>query len=120
MHTWMVKHFREHPLFEEVPLKELVRKCVWPAISVVTDVAITDMIVHGSMCRGDGDCYTSMLLLARCIKVPDSGCSSWDFLRGQLQSGEVHFKTPTKISNPWSNRKRIKAIIGSLQLQDHN
>ncbi|XP_058028836.1 tRNA (guanine-N(7)-)-methyltransferase isoform X2 [Ahaetulla prasina] len=23
VHTWMVKHFREHPLFEEVPLKEL-------------------------------------------------------------------------------------------------
>ncbi|XP_026570563.1 tRNA (guanine-N(7)-)-methyltransferase isoform X2 [Pseudonaja textilis] len=23
VHTWMVKHFQEHPLFEEVPLKEL-------------------------------------------------------------------------------------------------
>lgn len=26
VNKWMVKHFQEHPLFEQVPLEELVRE----------------------------------------------------------------------------------------------
>lgn len=29
VNKWMVKHFQEHPLFEQVPLEELVRESAW-------------------------------------------------------------------------------------------
>ncbi|KAL7989809.1 hypothetical protein Chor_012475, partial [Crotalus horridus] len=37
VHTWMVKHFQEHPLFEEVPLKELAADPVVSLLGTSTE-----------------------------------------------------------------------------------
>ncbi|XP_015676143.1 tRNA (guanine-N(7)-)-methyltransferase [Protobothrops mucrosquamatus] len=37
VHTWMVKHFRDHPLFEEVPLKELASDPVVSLLGTSTE-----------------------------------------------------------------------------------
>ncbi|KAM6100957.1 tRNA (guanine-N(7)-)-methyltransferase [Pterocles gutturalis] len=37
LHEWMVKHFGEHPLFEEVPLEELADDPIVPRLAVATE-----------------------------------------------------------------------------------